>query len=93
MKEIITKSYEAEDGKVFSTKEDCQRHERKISSIGKLINSYNEIFDYCNEFSRPEHYDEFGQAVGCSNIDCPFNNGDIECEFCAGIFWETFYRK
>lgn len=93
MKEIITKSYEAEDGKVFSTKEDCLQHERKISFTKKLVNNYNEIFDYCKEFSRPEHYDEYGQAVGCSNTDCPFNDGGIDCEFCAGLFWETFYRK
>lgn len=90
MKEIITKSYEAEDGLVFSTKEDCLRHERKISSIGKLINSYNEISNYCKEFSHPDHYDENGEAVGCSNIDCPFNVGGIECKFCTGLFYEIF---
>jgi hypothetical protein len=47
MKEIKVVRYEANDGKVFDTKRECERYEAEIADRIKLTTAFNTILNYC----------------------------------------------
>ena len=55
MKEIKVVQYQADDGKVFDTKYECERYEAELTDRTKLTIAFNTILDYCQNYS-VEHY-------------------------------------
>ena len=88
MKEIKVVRYEANDGKVFDTKYECERYEIEIADRAKLTTAFNTILDYCKNYAI-EHYVD-GKNDGCCNDKCPFNTGEYACELCNGILHREF---
>lgn len=89
MKEVKVIKYEAEDGTQFSTIADCQRYEAEIDDRKALGPAFQTIYNYCSKYNY-EHYDyDTGEICGCENVNCPFNDGGIECKLCVN---NTFHR-
>lgn len=90
MKEIKVVRYEAEDGKVFDTKYECERYETELTDRAKLTTAFNIILDYCEKYS-VEHYIN-DKTYSCYNDKCPFNDGGLECELCNGLLYREFSK-
>lgn len=67
MKEIQVTQYQAEDGRVFKTKEECLKYEEKLSQVKKIIDLIPVVKKICSEHNE------------CSM--CPFYNDQGYCRF------------
>lgn len=90
MKEIKVIRYEADDGKVFGTKYECERYEAEIADRAKLTIAFNTILDYCKEYAVEHYIDD--KTCSCYNDKCPFNDGGLECELCNGLLYEEYSK-
>jgi hypothetical protein len=64
MKEILVTYYVAEDGKKFTSKQECYEYECELKKIHNWFRTLNDIKDFCRNHE---------ECVGC-----PFLNG-IRC--------------
>lgn len=81
MKEVTSIRYEAEDGKIFDTQEECLAHEKDVKDSKKVTQKFNDIIDYCKEHFTPCEDDGFDDW--CDNNECPFYNARCghDCTF------------
>ena len=69
MKEIEIIKYEAKDGKIFDTPDDCIRHEKILTENMKAKQKFNDLLDFCKK--RVETEIDFSTTF-CMNAECPF---------------------
>jgi hypothetical protein len=90
MKEIKVVRYEADDGKVFDTKYECERYEAEIADRATLTTAFNTILDYCRSYSVEHYIDD--NTYSCYSDKCPFNDGGLECSLCNGLLYREFNK-
>lgn len=90
MKEIKVVQYQADDGKVFNTKHECERYEAELTDREDLITAFNTILSYCKKYSVPHYIND--KTYSCYNEKCPFNDGGLECEMCKGLLHEEYSK-
>lgn len=90
MKEIQKTVYIAEDGREFSHKEDCERHERRLKEDKKIIQKYHDIIDFCSA-----HYKERDDEgyIWCDCTYCPFYDYDCAHHCCFDCIPCTEMKK
>jgi hypothetical protein len=74
MKEIQVIHYQAEDGKVFRSKEECLKHEERLLQVDKILELIPVVKEICREhlecstcpFYSVRGYCRFGYDEDCS---------------------------
>lgn len=81
MKERIIKQYEANDGTVFDSEEECQKYEfaSRIKEIPSFDDNFNPVIYYCSEYvviRAQEDVDIIEAYCTEQDILSPFTQGD-----------------
>lgn len=64
MKEIQVIKYQAEDGKMFNTKEECEKYETRFQKVKEILNLIPVVKEICAENGECS-YCPFYKGFGC----------------------------